>query len=825
MSLDFLTKEQKTKLKEKIASGELTINDPAIKKLIIKRFDSSPLEFAKHILKEHRIDHASPPVDGKPVLFESPPFHHEVLKLYNENNYIAICAPRGHAKSTLTSFFYILHCALYQKKKNIVIVSDTEDAAKSFLRRIKDEIETNKMILWLFGPLKSDKWSETEVRLANGVVFHAKGRGAQLRGLLDGNRRPDLIVLDDIENEELVRSQIRRLDVETWLNGTVLPTLEPGIGQVIFIGTILHEDSLLARVINPELYPDFTTKRYQAIDQDTDEILWPERFPRERLTEIKESYISRGQLARFYMEYLNDPIPVESATFKREYIQYFDEVPQTIQMQDQMQPSSPITIVYVDLGGGSIKAGADPTAMVAVSITRDNNIYVNDYINDRMGVDTDRIISSLFNICDRNNARKVVIEKTMATNMLLPALEAAMRKKNIYLNIELISPTRGSADRRGNMSDGKFQRISSMEAAFKLGIIRIRRWMKELEEQLLAFPRAKHDDLCLVGDTVVATNCGNKFIKDITTKDRVLTPFGFKRVTASEMTGVKEIYTNGIVSGTNDHPVFHNNRFIRLDAVPYGIISSSYSLRELIIWQYKKLLYSMESPTDSWEGKESIISVSRQRIKGGRILKDFMSRFGNFTAEKKFLKVFTFTTKTVIHLTIALKTWKFFQLGNIISYLGTLIERLTRNILRTLDRLHRLGTNLKKEELGTVNTVKKHGRIERVFRLFVSNVKKLINLSFLREQSSAQENVVQEVTEETTQNGLQKSISVLRRREKVYNVTVQGDHVFYANGQLVGNCDALAYGFQHLPRRTILKHHNDEGLVEDYIPLNPSIGI
>lgn len=501
MALDFLTPEEKESIKQKIDSKEWDSNSPELKKIIIKRFDDDILGFARHILKEHLIDHSKAPTEKDengnfiPVLLPSPTFHRELVDLYETESLIAVAAPRGHAKSTITSFFYLIHVALYVKKKNIVIVSETEEAAKTFLRRIKDELETNKLILWLFGSQKSDKWSETQARLSNGVMFHAKGRGAQLRGLIEGNRRPDLIVLDDIEDEELVRSQTRRLDVETWLNGTVLPTIEPSIGQIIFIGTILHEDSLLARVLNKELYPDFTTRRYQALDPESGEALWPERFSKKLLNSIKESYLSRGLLAQFYMEYLNDPIPQESAVFKSTYLQHFLEVPQTIQNGDQAEPSSPVTIVYVDLGGGSIKAGADPTAMVALTITRDNNIYVNDYINDRMGVDTDLIISSLINICERNNTKKVVIEKTMATNMLMPALEAKMREKGIYLNIELISPTRGSSDRRGNMSDGKYQRIAAMEAAFKLGVIRIRPWMKELEEQLLAFPRAKHDDL------------------------------------------------------------------------------------------------------------------------------------------------------------------------------------------------------------------------------------------------------------------------------------------------------------------------------------------
>ena len=87
------------------------------------------------------------------------------------------------------------------------------------------------------------------------------------------------------------------------------------------------------------------------------------------------------------------------------------------------------------------------------------------------------------------------IEKTAATNMIRAALERKLLAKRLHLRIEYVAPTRGSADRRGTMSDGKFQRIAAMEAPFKLGVIRIRKWQTKLYEQLLAFPRGKHDDL------------------------------------------------------------------------------------------------------------------------------------------------------------------------------------------------------------------------------------------------------------------------------------------------------------------------------------------
>lgn len=485
MPLNF-TPEEKAILEARIKSGDLKPGSPEFKQMVVTRHDEDPLLFAGALLRDHM------KVQNTNLVQQSPPFHAELISLYQNNRFVAVAAPRGHAKSTVTSLFYVLHTALYKKKKNIVLISASEDMAKKFLRRVKDELEFNKEINFFFGNQKSDKWSETEIKLTNGVTIHAKGREAQLRGLIDGANRPDLIILDDIEDDELIRSELRRQDLEEWFNGAVLPSLDPNSGQVIFIGTILHEDSLLSRLLNSKLYPDFVSKRYAAIHTDptTNETvsLWPERFPLSELEKKKESYIARGKLPQFYMEYLNNPIPTETAKFKREYFRFFDDLPDPILNEIIFE-------VFVDFGGGSTKADADYTAMIVLAIDKHNNIYVHDYVNKRMGTDTSLITEELILLHAKYHPRRFTFEKTVATNMIEASLKTALIAKNVHINIELVTPTRGSGDRRGNMSDGKYQRIGAMEGAFKLGVIKIRPWMTELMDQLIAFPRATHDDL------------------------------------------------------------------------------------------------------------------------------------------------------------------------------------------------------------------------------------------------------------------------------------------------------------------------------------------
>lgn len=61
------------------------------------------------------------------------------------------------------------------------------------------------------------------------MKIQVAGSGKKLRGLRHGPYRPDLVVLDDIENDEAVRNPEQRDKLEGWLKKTVLHL--GGVGQ------------------------------------------------------------------------------------------------------------------------------------------------------------------------------------------------------------------------------------------------------------------------------------------------------------------------------------------------------------------------------------------------------------------------------------------------------------------------------------------------------------------------------------------------------------------------------------------------------------------
>ncbi len=130
-----------------------------------------------------------------------------------------VAAPRGHAKSTNFTFKDDLHAILYGYKHYILILSDSSDQAEGFLDDIKTELEDNGNIIMDFGHLKGDKaWRSGVILTSTDIKAEAIGSGKKIRGRRHRNWRPDLIVLDDIENDENVNTPDQRRKLKSWFD-------------------------------------------------------------------------------------------------------------------------------------------------------------------------------------------------------------------------------------------------------------------------------------------------------------------------------------------------------------------------------------------------------------------------------------------------------------------------------------------------------------------------------------------------------------------------------------------------------------------------------
>lgn len=214
----------------------------------------------------------------------------------------AIAAPRGEAKSTIVSQLFVLWCIILELKKYPVIIMDSIDQAYPMLEAIKAELCWNPRLKMDFpdacGPGRV--WQMGTILTATDIKVQVAGSGKKLRGLRHGPYRPDLAILDDIENDELVRNPDQRDKLDNWLKKTVLPLGGAGAKfDVIYIGTILHYDSVLSRTLKNPLW---RRKRFKAlIEWPSDMTLW------DRWEEILRNNDEDGEaLARAFYEMHRD---------------------------------------------------------------------------------------------------------------------------------------------------------------------------------------------------------------------------------------------------------------------------------------------------------------------------------------------------------------------------------------------------------------------------------------------------------------------------------------------------------------------------------------
>lgn len=185
---------------------------------------------------------------------------------------IAVAAPRGEGKSTIVSLQFLLWAAIFKRKKYIVLIGDVYAQAATLLAAVKSEAESNPRLATDYpkdvgiGPM----WRESRIVLRGGTKIHALGSGQKIRGLRHGPHRPDLIVADDLENDEHVRTLEQRRKLRAWFSAAVRHAGPPdGSMDTIVVGTVLHYDSLLAGLLASA---SWHRRKFAAIEQ------WPDRM-------------------------------------------------------------------------------------------------------------------------------------------------------------------------------------------------------------------------------------------------------------------------------------------------------------------------------------------------------------------------------------------------------------------------------------------------------------------------------------------------------------------------------------------------------------------
>ena len=169
----------------------------------------------------------------------------------------ALAAPRGEAKSTKVSMSFVLWCVVTERKWYPVIIMDAFEQAAEMLEAIKAELEANPRLQGDFPEAcgQGKVWRAGVIVTRNGRKIEAFGSAKKIRGRRHGAHRPDLAVMDDIENDENVTTPAQRDKLQKFVTASVLNLGPPDDSMdAILIGTVLHYDSVLARFLKNPLW-------------------------------------------------------------------------------------------------------------------------------------------------------------------------------------------------------------------------------------------------------------------------------------------------------------------------------------------------------------------------------------------------------------------------------------------------------------------------------------------------------------------------------------------------------------------------------------------
>lgn len=396
----------------------------------------------------------------------------------NLGRYNLFMLPRGFSKTTLAGVAVTLRDILYQEFDFIAYVSETLGHAAMQAGNIKNELEGNERIRGVFGNLVPDrvqpeKWSANFFETTTGVAVVTRGRGGQIRGLMHKSKRPQKILVDDVEDEESVKTPEQRMKTRLWAYGTLmpaLPELDPN-ARIDALGTLLHSESLL-QVWSQD--PIWTTVKFGSRDLQGD-YLWPQNLDERKLKQKHLSASRAGTLQTFYMEYFNQVVAAELQKFRQENI--------------IIEPPPPggivATAIYCD-PAISEKRTADRSAIYVVGMAKNGLIWVLDCWTKR-GANEREKVDAYFSLHERWAPQKAGVEATayQAALIFLMKEEMFRRRPPRYFEIEAVKYRTRKAERI----------LGILQPRYASGYIRHARRFPELEEELMAFGMpGVHDD-------------------------------------------------------------------------------------------------------------------------------------------------------------------------------------------------------------------------------------------------------------------------------------------------------------------------------------------
>jgi phage terminase large subunit-like protein len=366
----------------------------------------------------------------------------------------------------------------------VMVASYSDELATDFGQRTRDIMQSDAYEAMFDTKLRADakargKW-QTQAKggyTAVGVGGALTGRGFKI-GIID----------DPFKNREEADSPVVRDSRHKWYQST-FSTREEGNSMVIFILTRWHEDDLAGRVLkdaaqakaNGEAYEEWDIIEYKALATEDDdhrkegEALWPDKFSKDKLLK-KKSEMGSYEFSALYQQ---TPIDEENRKFQQHWFKY--------KALEDIKNEETYNVMTIDPRGTSdVKKGTDFIGVTVNFVDKEGAWNLLSY---RQKLSATGLIDLMFTNWGKYNLRKIGIEDNQFTQGLMVSIEAEMRARGVYPDIELL--------KHGGTQ--KELRIEALVPRYEHGGIYHltyagKNQCEDLEEELKLFPKAANDD-------------------------------------------------------------------------------------------------------------------------------------------------------------------------------------------------------------------------------------------------------------------------------------------------------------------------------------------
>ena len=403
-------------------------------------------------------------------------FHEEWSNiLLQGRGHFAIEAFRESAKTQIVIRANLLHALTYPQKSRsyLIIICATQRTASKKLQEVSREFFASPEMSSLVSDVIENSGLAIEVSYHTGqrVRLEAYGKGASVRGVSWGAKRPDLVIIDDPQDEEDARSEtVTETDWDWFLSDVFFLGQE---SRIFLIGNNLGERCIIERVSANADKLNFTFRRIPIITSEG-KSAWSEKWSLSKIERERDEWAYIGKNDLWYRNKMCQCISPDSQKFKREYFKYYDK----------LDINSLNIFTTVDLAV-SQKPNADYSAIVTVGVNAAGHWFILDIEYGRY--DPTTTMDAIFSAVAKWQPLSVGIEVVAYQAALQHFLEKEMPRRGIFFRIQ---PLR--AEKKKEI------RIDALQPRFAVGTVWFKSralWLDKLESELLAYPHGAHDDI------------------------------------------------------------------------------------------------------------------------------------------------------------------------------------------------------------------------------------------------------------------------------------------------------------------------------------------